>query len=260
MLSPLKDWGTTRDNLHSVAQILGRIRKTFIERQPNALHWSLRVTPEGLSTGKLSIGELLLNFREGVVTFHQPDATVKRYALDNPDEMAELEDIAPDVPPTLDGNMNMPVYVEKAYPVDQTAAAEYADTLYTVFTIVSRFRARLYGMMTPVVVWPHHFDLSCLWFINGEADDHKTPHINVGFAPFSDGFPRPYFYVYAWPMPDGITENALPAPAYWYTETWKGVVIDYDAVRDHSETQIEAMLDEIFKLLSARLLERNQVS
>jgi hypothetical protein len=258
----LTNWETTRDNLHSVAQILGRIRKTYIERQPNALHWSLNVTPEGLSTGKISIGELRLNFGEGLVTFHMPNKEVKRYELVNPDDMAELEDLAPDAPPTLDGNMNMPVYIEKAYPVDTTLAAEYAGTLYMVFTLVSRFRAQLSGTMTPVVVWPHHFDLSFLWFINGEADDHNTPHLNFGFAPFSEGFPRPYFYAYAWPMPEGITGKSLPTPAYWHTGSWKGVVIDYDTLarEQTSEAQIELMLGEIFTLLSPRLLERNQTS
>ena len=42
-------------------------------------------------------------------------------------------------------------------------------------------RARLNGPMTPIVVWPEHFDLSFLWFASAQATD-RFPHMNFGCA------------------------------------------------------------------------------
>ncbi len=251
-LPALTQWETTRDHLHQVAQILGKIRKAHVPAQPNALHWSLQVVPEGLTTGTTKIGTLTLNFAEGAVIYAGDDGASERYALDDADAMDDLEQLIPTVPTTLEGTMHLPVVVEKTYAVDAALAADYAQALWAIFTAVARFRARLSGTMTPLVVWPHHFDLSMLWFAGGEADEHHKAHLNFGFAPFSEGFSRPYLYVYAWPMPDGLAQLALPTPARWYTGAWSGVVIDYDSIRDDAD-RLTPLLHAIFELLAPRL-------
>jgi hypothetical protein len=43
--------------------------------------------------------------------------------------------------------------------------------VYRVFTAAARFRARLEGSQTPIVVWPEHFDLSTLWFPTNDRSD-----------------------------------------------------------------------------------------
>jgi hypothetical protein len=128
----------------------------------------------------------------------------------------------------------------------------YADALYRVFTALARFRARLQGHMTPLVVFPEHFDLSTLWFVEGDMDDHK-PHLNFGFAPFSPGLPRPYLYAYAYPYPADFAAPPLPAPARWHSEGWRGVVIDYDAISQHNdpEAAIERLCLHVFASLQS---------
>ena len=108
--------------------------------------------------------------------------------------------------------------------------------------------------MSPVVVWPHHFDLSFLWFATTEATE-KAPHLNFGFAPFSDGLPRPYFYAYAWPIPPGLLDVKLPPLAQWHTEGWTGVMIPYDSLHGMTGTSqvIEGLQTQIFQAIAPLL-------
>lgn len=134
--------------------------------------------------------------------------------------------------------------------VDQMQAADYASVQYRLFTALARFRARLNGPMTPIVVWPHGFDLSTLWFATEKADE-RSPHMNFGFAPYSNGFPRPYLYSYVYPLPADFQPENLPAGAYWNKHLWTGVVLPYDellGVRD-AEVVIEQALLAIYRAL-----------
>lgn len=234
-MAALNHWEVTRDGLHQAAQIVGAIRKAFIPPQPNALHLSLFVVPQGLSTGSLPVGTFTLNFGAAAIDFHTHDGHGVRVPLANHTPkmlpmllMQEIAKARPDLTLRITPKTND---LTTPFRVDPSLGAEYASVLYTTFTAMARFRARLKGMMTPLVVWPHHFDLSMLWFSGTGSDEHTDPHINLGFAPFSDGFPRPYIYAYAWPTPRGTTNTLLPSPARWHRASWNGVVIDYDVLR-----------------------------
>ena len=128
---------------------------------------------------------------------------------------------------------------------------DYADALYTVFTGIARFRARLDGHLSPVVVWPEHFDLSTLWFKEGDMDEHKA-HINFGFAPYTPNqFERPYLYAYAYPYPHNFEAPAAPAPAFWNREGWRGIVIHYDDIAEQEDAAqfVENICQKIFSVL-----------
>jgi len=56
----------------------------------------------------------------------------------------------------------------------------------------------------------------------------QEPHINLGFAPFSDGIERPYFYSYTYPIPEGYQNAPLAAPGHWIQQPWQGSLMDYD--------------------------------
>ncbi len=124
--------------------------------------------------------------------------------------------------------------------IDPQVAQDYHQTLDAVFSGLARFRAHLLGALTPIVLWPHHFDLSTLWFPGGEIDDH-APHLNFGFAPFSDGIYEPYLYAYAYPYPAHYNPPALPAGTRWHTAGWTGAVLPYAVIagQDNPITFIE---------------------
>ena len=138
--------------------------------------------------------------------------------------------------------------------VDPRVSAEYAEALYRIFTATPRFRARLAGPQTPIVVWPEHFDLSTLWFPTDDRSD-AAPVMNFGFAPFDGTTERPYLYAYAYPMPAGFETLPLPAPARWQTATYNGLFVAYDdlAKADDPEALIEALFEQVYALLAPSL-------
>jgi hypothetical protein len=282
-LPPLTDWDATAHGLHRATQLVGAIRQWAAEPLPNFLHLALQVEPEGLSTGKLPAGgEIRVDFKRaaliyrpskgdetaipvnGRTAFSLFQALLK--ALQADEFASALQDVQEEglVSAVLAAvrAKNAALAEKLARLADNTSleintrlAGEYADVLYTVFTAVARFRARLTGHMTPVIVWPHHFDLSTLWFVEADMDDRK-PHINIGFAPFSEGLPRPYLYVYAHPYPANIEYPALPHPAYWNHQGWTGVVVDYDAIaqQDAPAEFVEQMCFDIFAALQPLII------
>jgi hypothetical protein len=248
-LPELLNWELTRDHLHRATKLLNAVRLRYLQPMPNHLHHSLVITPNGLSTGVFSTGggavtsEVALDFKT---------ATVSEIALNGHNlktlSSAVMAKTGLDAPMT---NLSD----ETPFDVNVSLAADYAKTLYSVFTAVARFRARLRGTMSPVVVWSHHFDVSFLWFATNEAEE-SAPHMNFGFSPGDAGIPRPYFYAYAYPSPESLTQIILPPPARWHSEGWTGARIDYDDVRqsDSFETDIEAIFMRIFETVSPLLL------
>jgi len=253
MLPSLTDWMTTCHGLHAVAQVMGRVRKSFVSPQPNAQHLTLQPIRHGLTTGPFTTNsgshslsgdfttqQITASFAERPFPMTQAGLNALLNAATAEAKTGLREG---DPPPEIS--------------VDASHAADYATVQYAVFSALARFRARLSGQMTPLVLWPHHFDLSFLSFISGDGDEHSDPHLNFGFAPYSDTIPRPYLYMYGWPMPDGIMKAPLPTPAEWVTEGWHGVMVSYDKLLDEPDPQatIESVCAAIFTLFASHMHE-----
>ena len=281
MLSPLENARPTLHNLHTAARLLGAIRLLTFERQPNFLELELKTKPEGLSTDLLPAGgEVTLNFRE-LAFVYQPavgDAihipvigetqasllesllkTIYLAELASTISHNASESYTDSVFKTVDGFVNRikPKRHELSdslpLSLDPQAARDYADALYSIFTGVARFHARLNGSLTPAVVWPEHFDLSFLWFV--AQPDEQHPHLNFGFAPFSAGIDNPYLYAYAYPYPAQYAAPKLPVGARWNTEGWTGVVLPYAEIAQQADpvVYVEDSCATIFKSLRALL-------
>ncbi len=237
------EWATTRNNLHRASIVVGAVQKAMIDPLPNALHLSLFVTSQGLTTRQFADGRsILLDFRHGFVRLL--DANGKQshgWGLGTVSPQALTENLSSqlDVSLTNDDDALMPINTQDG--------ENYATTLFQVYSAFARFKARLFGMMSPVVIWTHHFDLSFVWFTGNDADEHTAPHINFGFAPHSAGFEMPYIYVYGWSPEKQYVKIDPPAPSKWHEETFTGVVLDYETLRGYIDpsAMIESTLMKI---------------
>lgn len=250
----LADWPSTSQALHQAARVLGAVRLLTHGEEPLYLELALAVRPEGLSSDALPQGgEVVLDFKQAALVYTAAGGQGIPIPLSDHTQASLLEKLLETL--AGDGAVSLsrstgqtwqdslfaalsesgrravpaPEVLSHDTPlhVNRQTASDYAGILYAVFTGLARWRARLSGMTSPLVVWPHHFDLSGLWFLNNELDDWQ-PHLNFGFAPFSDGLARPYLYAYAYPYPTTFTPPPLPVPARWHTEGWQGVVLSYD--------------------------------
>jgi hypothetical protein len=245
-LHELHNWEPTRNNLHRAAKLLNAVRLRYLEPMPNHLHHSLNVTPTGLTTGVLTTDKGTVEVKLDFSTASVNGAVLNGHSLKTLSE-AVLTNAALDVPMT---NLTD----DTPFEVNEALSADYAQSLYSIFTAFARFKARLAGATTPLVLWSHHFDLSFLWFSTTTYDE-SAPHLNFGFSPGDEGIPRPYFYAYVYPAPDNQTSTALPLPARWHSEGWTGVRIDYDDVRNETDTEvlIESLLLRVFDAIAPLL-------
>ena len=274
----LLGWEQSAPSLHQAAQLLGAIRMLVLEPVPNYLELALRIEPSGLSTDMLpSGGSVLLDFEQAALVVQSPSSTATTIPLNAHNQASLLESLLSTLHDqgqplaqkdgsfsksfvaalhakhhSLDGSLSLTS--DQPLNVDPKVSAEYIAALYRVFSATARWRARLAGQQTPIVVWPEHFDLSTLWFV-GEKPDDSSPHMNFGFAPFDSVHPRPYLYAYAYPMPEGFEHLPLPEPAQWHTAPWKGVWVPYDdlAKSDNPEALIEQLFEQIYEVLSPTL-------
>jgi uncharacterized protein DUF5996 len=284
---PLANLETFGDNIwaiHQAVEIFTPIASAAREKRRNWLHLPMNVQKYGLSSGKYPKGnELLLNLKEGTLVYSRPNGDTVSFELRSYTQAslfeavlsAMKEDELADFFADTEGNSLAERLIKKimahkpaeispqleavthkdTLKYDRQLGSDYADSLYAIFTGVARFRARLDGHLSPIVVWAEHFDLSTLWFKEPEMDENKA-HINIGFAPYTAGqFERPYLYAYAYPFPDNFNPPEAPAPAFWNREGWTGIVLHYDEIakQDDAALFVEQMCLKIFNLLESVL-------
>jgi hypothetical protein len=244
-LPALENWEDSFTSLHQAAQVVGGIKKVSVEPLQNYAHLGLYVTQEGLTSGHLlDGGELILNLLESSIVYVSPQADRYVISLHNQTQaslrdavLSAMKEGGQEVNPKADE-----INGQEPLTVDADTAIEYQKALYRIYTAMARFRARLLGTLSPMIVFPHGFDLSFLWFKRG-SEEKTDPHMNFGFSPGSAGIPRPYIYIYASPMPDTFFDIELPSLAQFIRDPWKGIVIDYDTLV--SESDAEARLEQI---------------
>jgi hypothetical protein len=266
--------------LHQAVELVAPIHGALREKQNNWLHLPMHIQPYGLHSGAYpNGGSVAIDFKTCEVLYQRPTGETISFPMQLHTQAtlfnALLEAMQVDILADylaegegdslaerlllkrINGDKEAAAKKLKLYThqdkliIDEQLASDYADAVYAVFTGIARFRARLNGHLTPIVVWPEHFDLSTLWFRDAAMDDHQA-HMNFGFAPYTPGqYDRPYLYVYAYPYPENFVPPPLPAPAFWNPTGWRGVVVHYDdiAKQDNPEGFVETMCREIFDIL-----------
>jgi Family of unknown function (DUF5996) len=277
-LPSLDHWTETSFGLHRGALLLGALQRLTQPPQPAYLELGLQLVNNGLAAGSLpGGGRVLLDFTAASLVYAPPSGAEVSFPLHGSTQaqvfaglfgvlsqgelsarlldgsslaerlsagiVARGERYRPPRPET--------VWDETRIELDAQTSRAYLEVLQLVFTAIARFRARLTGMQTPLVVWPEHFDLSTLWF-QGASIDESQAHLNFGFAPFSDGLPDPYLYAYAYPYPPRYDPPVLPAGARWHTQGWTGAVLPYEAIAAQSNPA--AFVEEACQAIYRQLL------
>ena len=258
---PVTAWDETRATLHMWTQIIGKIR---LAQAPMINHWwqvPLYVTSRGLTTSPMPHGartfQIDLDFVEHGLRISVDDGRQETLVL-QPRSVADFY-------AELMGRMRalgldvriwtMPV--EIAHPIrfedDQQHAAydaEFANRLWRVLVqadrVLTLFRARFLGKVSPVHFFWGSFDLAVTRFSGRRAPPHPgAPNVSdkvtreayshevssAGFWPGAAGVSDPVFYAYAYPEPNGFAQApASPAPAS-YDAGFGEFLLPYETVR-----------------------------
>ena len=239
---PYDTWHATCDTLHAHTQVLGKLAATLATPEPQLQHAALRLSVRGWETLPLPapdgsgavVAALDLRSHDAVVEHtdgrtrrvplgpDRPVAHVTRDVLEAVNELAGPVRINPTPQETpwttpLDEDYDHATY-NPAHVVDYFAAATHAAL------VLSALRAPYRGRSSPVNAWWGTFDLAVSLY-SGETVDPPSKdfimrnsataqQIEVGWWPGDARYPRPAFFVFAFPAPDGFDQATLsPATA-----------------------------------------------
>jgi hypothetical protein len=231
----------TRDALHGYSRILGDWSKSVQKKRKHWWHASLRPSLFGLTTGVLHAEidfEIELNLREGQLQVR----TSGGEAFTVPLTGQPASELVPQINDFLItagiGDERVPASshsdAQAADGYSADCARDLGRALNSVAAAMGSFRAGIREETSPIQLWPHHFDLSMLWLpgakIMGqdpENEEYADKQMNFGFTFGDEGIPEPYFYITAYPLPEGFPKLPLPPGATWQTGGFGGVVLLY---------------------------------
>lgn len=252
---PLEEWRDTRDTIHRYSQVLGAVRQTLTPPQKHWWHISLRAAAAGLTTTPIPADEMsfdmLLDFTGHQLTISTSEGDWWDMSLQNL-SLADFVEEALNALRTLGVAVAIdrePFDGDSRRAYDTIAVEDCWQALSQIDLLLKQFRGELREECSPVQLWPHHFDLSLVWFsgrlvpgVDPADAENADEQMAFGFSTGDEGIPDPYFYTTAYPWPEGLADAPLPAGATWHTEGWKGAVLMYERLLEDEEPK-EALLN-----------------
>jgi Family of unknown function (DUF5996) len=261
MVAPLgnyESWTDTCDTLHAHTQVLGKLCVALAPPEPQLQHTALRLTPRGWETRPLPAPDGSGAFGAGLdlhaheVFVEHSDGRGARVPL-TPDRA--VGDVTRDLlaaARSLAGDVEIntaPQEVEWTVPLDEDrehatydgdAVASYFDAATRAALVLAEYRAPYRGRSTPVNAWWGSFDLAVNLFSGDPADPPSgdfimrnsmdAKDVTVGWWPGDARIPKPAYYSYAHPAPEGFAEGKpAPAAAYWHASMGL-FLLDWDDV------------------------------
>jgi hypothetical protein len=258
---PLAEWKDTYDTLHRWTQIIGKIRLALT---PPVNHWwnsTLYITPRGLTTFSMYYNGRLLqidfDFISHVLLIVTDDNATKTVTL-RPCSVAEFYQEIMAALRSLGIHVTIwttPVEVPDRTPFEQDKRhksydPEYAQRFWRILVqasrVLSEFRSRFIGKVSPVHFFWGAFDLAVTRFSGRTAPMHPgAPNLarfvaveayshevsSCGFWPGGGEVNEPVFYAYAYPEPQGFRDYHIEPPEAFYHTNMNEFLLPYDVVR-----------------------------
>ncbi len=252
-------WDDTRDTFHMWLQIVGKIRLAL---EPMVNHWwqtALYVSSRGLTTGLMPAphGGLEIEFDvvDDALQLRSTDGRLRVVRLE-PRSVASFYDATMtalrdlDVPVTINARPNevteaIPfAHDEQHRSYDADAVRAFWQQLVNAHRVMTRFRARFVGKVSPVHFFWGGPDLAVTRFSGRRAPKHPGGVPNcpdyvqqlaysheVHSVGFWWGGEEGSFYAYAYPAPPGFAERKATPDAAVFDAALGEFVLPYEAVR-----------------------------
>lgn len=262
-----KEFSKTRNTIQLYAQLLSALKGKLVPHQKNWEEFSLKTYAKGFTTGPIPIEtdngiealDLNINFIEhklklffgskrDEIDLHQNNiADFTNLFLEKTSSYG-IEDFKPEEK----------FFSEDELIYDEAEVKKLWNTFRQIYFLLLEFRGSTLYETSSINFWAHHSDMALLVF-SGNIIESKDPQdwdnsreqMNFGFSSGDEGVGQPYFYITAYSFDEKLFETDLPGFARWQKEGWKGVVIEFDQLHNHSVTN-----DELLSLFK-NLLQQN---
>ncbi len=257
-LPPYEAWSATCDTLHAHTQLLGKLAANLAPAEPQLQHTALRLTARGWETLPLPAPDgsgavvvaLDLHRNEAIVEHSDgrvqavPLAPDRSVAAVTNEVLAAVREFVGEVELDLtqqETPWSTPLDLDTEHAsYDPGAVATYFAAATRASLVLAALRAPFRGRCTPVNAWWGSFDLAVSLFSGESAtppsDDYimrnamDAQEVAIGWWPGDGRYPKPAFYAYAHPAPDGFELATLePAAARW-EPTLGEYILDWDDV------------------------------
>jgi hypothetical protein len=259
---PFSAWSDTCDTLHLWTQIAGKVR---LAQTPLVNHWwnvTFHVNARGLAAPANAYGagtfDIVFDFTGHELRIATSDGRVECMPLTPmavadfyAEFMQRLRRLGIDTQIwTMPGEIENAVRFEEDRThaqYDAAAVQKFQRALVQAHRVMSAFRARFIGKVSPVHFFWGSFDLAVTRFSGRTAPPPKgvTPNVaswvmaeayshevsSCGFWPGNGGYGRAAFYVYAYPEPAGYGDTRLRTAEAFYDKDLGQFILPYDAVR-----------------------------
>ncbi len=232
-LPPLDNWIDTYHTISLISHLLGDVRAALADEEPHGAHYGLSIYPKGLTTNNLLLfGEVRFDLSTQTIQY-VPEMTEP---VDIPIEGHSQESLAKALIDAANNDgADLPLHLD--YLSDATVFSyhpehmqEFHTTLSHIFDAFREVQMGIVSNMTPLLLWPGSLELTFTVFPTPDSTE-EAPHIKFGFLPAQEDFyDRPFIYAFSDPTPDAIFSVTLPEPAYWYTDSWAGLMLVYDDI------------------------------
>lgn len=252
------EWAKTRDTLHMWSQIVGKIR---LAQAPMINHWwqvTLYVSARGLTTSAIPHGrrifDMEFDFRDHQLRIRDCSGAERTVAL-APKPVAQFYVETTAALRELDLDVRIrttPTEVERAIPFeddyehasyDPDAAHLFWRQLLQAHRVLSEFRSRFIGKVSPVHFFWGSFDMALTRFSGRTAPTHPGGAPNCGDWVMVEGYSHELascgFWpgggeegaFYAYPEPDGFADHPVLPDAASYNPAAGQFQLPYEAVR-----------------------------
>ena len=267
---PIAAWADTCATLQLWMQIVGKVRMALTPPINHCWNVTLYPTVRGLTTSPMAHGGLMLqidfDFLDHVLRIEtnrgesrtiplQPMTVAAFYER----FMAELASVAASVPIwRLPQEVANPIAFDEDV-VHQAYDAEYAQRFWRVLLqttrIITQFRARFVGKVSPVHLFWGAMDLACTRFSGRTAPQHPgVPGLadrvtrdayshevsSCGFWPGAPGMDA-MFYSYAYPEPPGYAQTPVKPDFAAFDKKFGEFVMPYEAMRQSPDSDAALM-------------------
>ncbi len=229
-----EDLKTTRDYLQDISKIIGKVQQLFLPFSPNDWQRGLEVNENGISSQDLDDGlRIILDLSELqlIIGKHcqKLDGLSVKEVLKHVQDWLNSTDKTEKIPEIE--------FTSESKSIDIKQAQIIKKLLYLAEkSLVELEKSTKSEKFSPILLYPHHFDLSITRPVNKDDAISYT----YGFSIGDENIAEPYFYVTKYPEDNNFTGITLPKPSYWQTKGFRGAILKYnDIVSD----------DDYFKLI-----------
>ncbi|HSX46040.1 MAG TPA: DUF5996 family protein [Candidatus Saccharimonadia bacterium] len=232
-----KELNPTRDYLQDAAKVIGKLQQAFLPETPRGWQYGIEVMMRGLATQEFELNGRPTRALLDLVRHKLRLGNENWRFRENPPAQLLAEIRAWLKEQGSDAEVAEPELNSGTLEFDHAQGDLYGQALWWMHEQFKELKESLPdGVASPILLYPHHFDLSLAWF-PFDKNDSDERQVSVGWSTGDETIPEPYVYVTAYPEPEAFKKLELPPEARWQSDGFSGAVLLHNELAKSSNPE-----------------------